>query len=181
MVVRSKSSLIEELYDEFHKDVYHFALYFTNNKEEAEDITQDTFIKVIKNLNQLKDMSKRKTWILSIAKNATMDLKRKQKITKFLPQILNGNRQQETFGESHDTRLVNIENWGHIQKALLKLKPHYRSIVILRALKELTVRETADILGCSDAKVSVDFHRAVNKMRIDLRVEEGWDYLEESK
>jgi len=179
--VRSESSLIEELYDEFHKDVYHFALYFTNNKEEAEDITQDTFIKVMKNLYQLKDMSKRKTWILSIAKNTAIDLKRKHKLIHFLPQVLLGNRQQAFNEESNETQLVNKENWSSIQEALLHLKPHYRTIVILRALKELSVSETAGILGCTEAKVSVDFHRAVNKLRKELHVQEGWDYLEESK
>ena len=179
--MRSEPSLIEELYDEFHKDVYHFSLYFTNNKEEAEDITQDTFIKVIKNLYQLKDMSKRKTWILSIARNTAVDLKRKQKLLNFFPQILLRNQQHSFQDESNDKRLMNKEDWSIIQEALLHLKPHYRTIVILRALKELSVKETAEILGCSEAKVSVDFHRAVNKLRKELHVQEGWDYLEESK
>ncbi|PUB13852.1 sigma-70-like protein [Paenisporosarcina sp. OV554] len=48
----SEKLMIEELYDEFRDDVYHFSLYFTNNKQEAEDITQETFIKVMKNIHQ---------------------------------------------------------------------------------------------------------------------------------
>jgi RNA polymerase sigma-70 factor (ECF subfamily) len=89
--MKSELVRIEELYDEYRKDVYHFSLYFTNNKQEAEDITQETFIKVMKNLHQLKDVSKKKTWILSIAKNTAIDLKRKQKLINFLPQLLKTN------------------------------------------------------------------------------------------
>ncbi len=58
--LNKSSSIIGEIYDEFHKDVYHFSLYFTNNKQDAEDITQETFIKVLNNLHQLKDPSKKK-------------------------------------------------------------------------------------------------------------------------
>ncbi|WP_108585694.1 RNA polymerase sigma factor [Paenisporosarcina sp. OV554] len=52
MGMMSEKLMIEELYDEFRDDVYHFSLYFTNNKQEAEDITQETFIKVMKNIHQ---------------------------------------------------------------------------------------------------------------------------------
>jgi len=43
--------IIEHLYDCYHRDVYHFALYYTNSKQEAEDITQETFFKVMKQLH----------------------------------------------------------------------------------------------------------------------------------
>lgn len=176
--VKSDPVRIEELYDEFRNDVYHFSLYFTNNKQEAEDITQETFIKVMKNLHQLKDESKKKTWILSIAKNTAIDLIRKQKLINFLPQLLFGNGLNVA---TNDTQLVNTENWNELQKAILTLKPHYRSIVILRGLKELSVKETAVIIGCNESKVRVDFHRAIILLKKNLSIKEGWDYREESR
>lgn len=176
--VKSDPISIEELYDEFLNDVYHFSLYFTNNKQEAEDITQETFIKVMKNLHQLKDESKKKTWILSIAKNTAIDLVRKQKLINFLPQLLIGNGQVVA---SNDTQLVKTENWSELQKAILTLKPHYRTIVILRGLKELTVNETANIIGCSELKVRVDFHRAINQLKKIISIYDGWNFREESR
>lgn len=176
--MRPELSLIEELYDELHKDVYHFSLYFTNNKQDAEDITQDTFIKAMKNIHQLKDLNKRKTWILSIARNTAVDLIRKQKLINLLPRAL-PIPQQDSY--ANDTRLINQENWHSIQNALLKLSPKYRSIIILRALKEMSVKETADIVGCSDLKVRVDFHRALKKLKKELYNREGWEFYEESK
>jgi RNA polymerase sigma-70 factor (ECF subfamily) len=58
---------------------------------------------------------------------------------------------------------------------------HYRSIVILRVLKELSVKETAEILGCTEGKVRVDFHRAINQLKKELIINEGGDFHEETK
>jgi RNA polymerase sigma-70 factor (ECF subfamily) len=178
-VLAFEPSLIEKLYDEYYRDVYHFSLYFTNNKQDAEDITQETFMKVMKNLHQLKDENKKKTWIISIAKNTAVDLMRKQKLRNILPQIIKGNQQLPV--KMNHSRMIQQENWEDIQHALLKLKSHYRSIVILRVLKELSVKETADILGCNELKVRVDLHRALNKLRNELNIQDGWDYYEETR
>jgi RNA polymerase sigma-70 factor, ECF subfamily len=172
-------SLIEDLYDQYYRDVYHFSLFFTNNKQEAEDITQETFIKVMKNLHQLKESSKQKTWILSIAKNTAIDLKRKQKLIQFLPNILKD--QQDYQSPSNEGAVIQLENWQELQRALLKLKPAYRSIVILRALKQLSIKETAEILGYKESKVRVDYHRALTRLKSYLQLEEGGIFHEESK
>jgi RNA polymerase sigma-70 factor (ECF subfamily) len=178
--LNKSSSIIGEIYDEFHKDVYHFSLYYTNNKQDAEDITQETFIKVFNNLHQIKDPSKKKTWILSIARNTAVDLIRKQKLIGFLPKII----MQNTLTSkqvSNSGNVVAEENWLELQKALLKLKPHYRSVVILRALNELSIKETAETLRCSEGKVRVDFHRALNQLKNDVSLKERWEDFEQSR
>ncbi|WP_342541929.1 RNA polymerase sigma factor [Paenisporosarcina sp. FSL H8-0542] len=177
----SEQGIIEELYDEYRNDVYRFSLFFTHNKQEAEDITQETFIKVMKNIHQLKDVSKKKTWILSIAKNTAIDLIRKQKLINFLPQLLKGNDHKSHYVATDESRLINTENWRELQNAILTLKPHYRSIVILRSLNEISVKETAEILGCTEGKVRVDFHRAINQLKKELIIIKGGNYREESK
>jgi len=176
----SKESFnIEGLYDEFNKDVYHFALYFTNNKQDAEDITQETFIKVLNNLQQLKDHTKKKAWILSIARNTAVDLIRKQKFIRFLPSLIKQESMPNTSSTS--SNLIVEENWVEIQKALLKIKPHYRSVIILRVLSELSLKDIAEALGCSEGKVRVDIHRALNKLKNDVSLKEGWEQYGQSK
>ncbi|WHT48773.1 sigma-70 family RNA polymerase sigma factor [Sporosarcina thermotolerans] len=86
--MNEKSLHISELFNQFHKDVYHFALYFTNNKQDAEDITQETFLKAMKNLHQLKDPQKVKTWILSITRFTAVDWIRKQKLRSLFPRTI---------------------------------------------------------------------------------------------
>lgn len=173
------SPIIKELYDEFYKDVYHFSLYFTNKKQDAEDITQETFIKVLKNIDQLKDLTKKKPWILSIARNTAIDLMRKQKLHHFLSKKMM-EQQLHSNDDYKKDRLINAEIWKELQLALLKLKPHYRSVVILRALNDLSIKETAEALKCKEEKVRVDFHRALKQLKKGLNLKEGWQYDEET-
>lgn len=163
---------INEIYDRYHRDVYHFALYFTNNKQEAEDITQETFVKIMKSISNLKNPEKLKTWILSIARNTAMDMHRKRKFVSLFPEWV-FDKEKDTV--TPEERLIQKGEWTELQNALLKLKHQYRTVVILRGIKELSIRETAEILGCSETKVRVDYHRALQHMKKQiLKDEEGW-------
>ena len=163
---------INEIYDRYHRDVYHFALYFTNNKQEAEDITQETFLKIMRSIGSLKDPDKLKTWILSIAKNTAMDLHRKRKFVSLFPDWVFDKEKDRLTPEA---RLIQKGEWNELQKALLKMKQQYRTVIILRGLKELSIKETADVLCCSETKVRVNYHRALQLLKKQvLSNDEGW-------
>ncbi|WP_430541092.1 RNA polymerase sigma factor [Sporosarcina thermotolerans] len=74
--------------------------------------------------------------------------------------------------------IIGEENWQDLQRALVKLKPHYRSVIILRGLNELSIKETAEALRCSEGKVRVDFHRALQELKKDTNLKEGWESYE---
>ena len=155
---------IEHLYDFYHGDVYHFALYYTNSREEAEDITQETFFKLMKQLDNLKDTDKVKTWILSIARNTAVDIHRRQKIKRLLIEKLSWQPVLKEVSKPLEIIEKN-EQWQTVQEALMTLKSHDRTIIICRMLKDYTIQETAEILGISEVKVRVDFHRAMTRLR----------------
>ena len=155
---------IEHLYDCYHRDVYHFALYYTNSREEAEDITQETFFKLMKQLDNLKDTDKVKTWILSIARNTAVDIHRRQKIKRLLIEKLSWQPVLKEVSKPLEIIEKN-EQWQTVQEALMTLKSHDRTIIICRMLKDYTIQETAEILGISEVKVRVDFHRAMTRLR----------------
>lgn len=163
-VLREEKLHIEQLFEDYHRDVYHFALYYTNNKQEAEDITQETFLKVLKQLSRLKDKSKVKTWILSIARNTAVDIHRRQKIRRLLTEKINLQPVVREVQKPQDIVERN-EDWQEVQEALMTLKSHDRTIVICRMLKDYSIQETAAILGISEVKVRVDFHRAIARLR----------------
>ncbi|SFA70959.1 MULTISPECIES: RNA polymerase sigma factor [unclassified Bacillus (in: firmicutes)] len=168
---------IENIYELYYRDVYHFALYFTNNKQEAEDITQETFMKVMKNHHTLKESSSMKTWIISIARNTAIDLKRKQKWVSFLPDWF---QKEEVDSETTEQKIIKKDEWVELQDALLRLKPHYRTLVILRGLKELTIKEVSEILEISEQKVRVDYHRAIQQLKKQVHsFQEGWGMTNE--
>ncbi|WP_286926044.1 RNA polymerase sigma factor [Lysinibacillus sp. UBA6686] len=152
------------MYDCYHRDVYHFALYYTNSREEAEDITQETFFKVMKQLDKLKDMDKVKTWILSIARNTAVDIHRREKVKRLLIEKLSWQPVLKEVSKPLEFIEKN-EQWQIVQEALMTLKSHDRTIIICRMLKDYTIQETAEILGISEVKVRVDFHRAMTRLR----------------
>ncbi|MFD1174360.1 RNA polymerase sigma factor [Oceanobacillus picturae] len=157
---------IEFIYEKHYLEVYKFLVCFIGSREEAEDLTQDVFIKVLKHHKKFNHQSKLSTWILSIAKHTAIDYLRRKKFTTLFKQSyfnkLPDNEKQP------DLLLSDSENHEIVKKAIRSLKPQYRSVVILRGVNELSIKESAEILGCSQSKVKVDFHRALKILRKNL-------------
>ncbi|MCT8136818.1 RNA polymerase sigma factor [Anaerobacillus sp. CMMVII] len=172
---------IQQLYHEYLDDVYQYCLYFTNSQSEAEDLTQDTFMKVMKNFHSFQGHSSAKTWILSIARHTTIDYFRKRKIQHYLPELFS--RLSPSTFDNPEGRYEGIEEWEQIQWALLKLKPDFRNVVILRGLKELSIKETAEILNWKESKVKVDYHRALKQLQkyISKNAEGGFLFHEDAQ
>ena len=170
---------IEDLYREFHVDIYHFSLYFSSNQQDAEDITQETFLKALRNSHMLRDRTRAKYWLLSIARHTAIDHLRKKKLKSALPELLE--KITKNNEDSLDDHILVKEQWQEIQRALLKIKPHYRSLLILRGIQDMTIKETADILECTELKVRVDFYRAVKVLKKELHVLEGVNYGEKNR
>ncbi|MBU9711214.1 RNA polymerase sigma factor [Bacillus tamaricis] len=154
---------IDSLCEIYYRDVYQYCLYFTNNKSDAEDLTQETFMKVMKALPTFNHQSKVKTWIISIAKNTAIDHYRRKKIVKFIPDLfLSKEITKEGLPESE---LYMKEDWQEVVDALTSLKPAYRNVIILRGIQEVSIKETAEILNWKESKVRVDYHRAIQQLQ----------------
>lgn len=155
---------IEDIYNQYFKEIYSFCIYSINNREEAEDITHDTFIKIMNNLHTLKDPTKIRAWVFQIARTTLIDYQRRKKLKQFI----SGDTLLEKFSSSQKTpeeRLLNKNTWELVQKALLKLKVTQRDVFLLRTIHEFSVTETAQILNCSEGKVRVDHHRSLKRIQ----------------
>lgn len=141
-----------------------------NSIQDAEDVTQETFIKAMMSSDDINDLTKTKYWLLSIARRTAIDYLRKKKRRSFfvdLSERLVGDQAEN--GKTLEEKVLMKEEWKEIQYALTKVKPKYRSLLILRGIKELTIKETAEILQCSELKVRVDYHRAGKLFRKELQ------------
>lgn len=166
---------IGEIYRTHHRDVYHFLLYFTGNQNDAEDLTQEVFIRLLHVLSAY-DGTKAgmKTWILSVAKNVAVDYYRKRKLSLlFTEKWLKRLPASEGLPEAS---LDAKEQERLIDELLQRLKPQYRMVIILRCIKGYSIKETAEILQCSEAKVKVDYHRGIKTLQAKLRIpaKGGW-------
>ncbi|MFD2370272.1 RNA polymerase sigma factor [Brevibacillus sp. GCM10020057] len=146
------------IYEAYYRDVYHFFYCFTGNQNDAEDLTQEAFLQVISSLPRFEGRSHIKTWLFAISKNIARSWYRKRKFFQvFLDPFLSG---LEGVDGRPESELMAKENSNEVLNALRKLKATHRMVFILRCVKDCSVRETAEILKCSEAKVKVDYHRA---------------------
>ncbi|MGG1674813.1 RNA polymerase sigma factor [Neobacillus sp. NRS-1170] len=158
--------LMNEMYKKNFRDVYHYLLRFTRSKTDAEDLTQDTFIKVINNHDSFLHKSSVKTWIFTIAKRTALDHYRKNKTCLVFPE-----NSLELCVSNYglpEKELDFLEDWSVFKTAIKKLKPEDRKLVILRGLKEYSVKDTAGIMNWNEAKVKVRYHRVIKFLRKEV-------------
>ena len=145
--------LITELVRRHLKSVYNFVWRMVGDEEAAEDITQETFIKVWKNLEKFQPNANFKTWLLAIARNTSIDWLRRRKELVFSAWAdENG---EENFFENNlvdDAPLAGeifdrIKDAQTLEKLLSKILPLDRTILSLHYGEELTFDEIGEILG----------------------------------
>ncbi len=160
---------ISEIYRQYYLDVYRFLICFSGNQSEAEDMTQEVFIRVLNNYSNLHKVNHLKTWIFSIAKHVSIDHYRKKRLVGlftagFFTQFFSADKEPSEVMEQYETRKL-------VHAAISKLKPHYRAVVILRGINEFSIKETAEILQCNESKVKVSYHRALKDLKKKLNFE----------
>lgn len=163
---------ISEIYNLHYLDVYRFLVCFSGNQNDAEDLTQEVFIRVLNNMSVLSRVSNLKTWIFSIAKHVAIDHYRKKRFSLifsegFFKQLVSTDRKPNELIEHNEMK-------QSVHNAISKLKPNFRAVIILRGINEFSIRETSEILQCSESKVKVDYHRALKdlKKKLNIQIEE---------
>lgn len=164
-----------ELIRRYERPVFSLIYRMVRDRERAEDLTQETFVKVLNALASYRPEYKFSSWIFKIANNAAIDqLRRKELDTLSLdgaPDALTAERQEGTalriadVGESPLDELTARELGGQIEEAIAQLRPDYRSCILLRHVEGYTYEEIAEILGLPLGTVKTYIHRA----RVELR------------
>lgn len=150
--------------DKYKNMVFSLAFKMTKSREEAEEISQDTFIKAYKNLSKFKGESKFSTWLYRIAYHTTLDAIKKNKNSSNTFEIT-----EVTFNhiKSTETILEGIERKERskiIDKCLLKLADEERTIIWMFYYDELSLKEIIQVTGISEANLKVKLHRARKKL-----------------
>ncbi|REH52485.1 RNA polymerase sigma-70 factor (ECF subfamily) [Tenacibaculum gallaicum] len=140
--------------------VFSLALKMVKSREEAEEISQDTFIKAYKNLSKFKGESKFSTWLYKITYRTCLDSfkKNKEKYNTDTIDEITINRIKST-----DSILEGIERKERaevINKCLLSLPEEERSILWMFYFEELSLKEIVEVTDFSEANVKVKLHRA---------------------
>ncbi len=159
----------EELVKRYEKKIYNLAYRIMGNKEDANDILQETFLEAFRKLSSFKGKSKFSTWLYRIAVNLCLMKKRREKKIDEVPldmPILT-KEEDEIKGELRDdwsknplATLENKEVRKKLSKAIDSLPEEYRTVILLRGVNGLSNEEVAKMLKISLPAVKSRLHRA---------------------
>jgi len=152
-----------QLVRENHQRIYSLLRKMVRSHEEADDLTQETFIKVYKNLSKFRNQSQPGTWIYRIAVNTAINYLRREKLHQFLSLESAYSVREEVLNyPSKESREI-------LKCAVGKLPPRQQVAVMLRIYQELSFREIAVIMECTENAAKVNYSHAVNNLRVSLR------------
>ncbi len=149
---------IEELYKSYFTTIYKFLICLTHDIDLAEDLTQETFCKAIKNINQFKNNSKISVWLCSIAKNLYFDYCKKN--NKYHTLDIDDVFDLEVPEFTNDV----ISN-QMLHKSMKSLNAETRQVVYLRIIGNLTFKEISIVLNKSEVWARVTFYRGKEKLK----------------
>jgi len=167
-----------ELVRRYERPVFSLIFRMVRNKELAEDLSQETFIKVLNAVGTYRPEFKFSSWVFKIANNAAIDHLRKRSLDTLslegsphaqTPEMIEATALQiSERGESQLEEVENRELGRTIEAAIDELRPEYRSCILLRHVEGRTYEEIADILNLPLGTVKTYIHRARNELRITL-------------
>jgi RNA polymerase sigma-70 factor (ECF subfamily) len=133
--------------------------------EDAEEVAQETLLKVFESFDQLREPERVRAWVFRIAKNVCLMQRRK---SVFAPEELPLEVDVADAGEALERQLLRGELRAVIDRVIAELPPLYRAVVLLRDLEELSTEETAQVLDLSADVVKTRLHRGRAAMRQKL-------------
>jgi RNA polymerase sigma-70 factor (ECF subfamily) len=156
----------------FRRKIFQYSLQMCGHREDAEEVAQDTLLKVFENFDQLREPERVRPWVFRIARNACL-MKRRKSV--FAPsQELSLDEFLPVSGQDGARRRLEIADWSAlpddqvlraelrrlIQEAIAELPDLYRAVILLRDVEELSTAETAEVLETNEEVVKTRLHRA---------------------
>lgn len=161
---------MEKIYEEYSKYVFNYLLSFTNNAETAEELMQETFYSVIKNIHKFRNESSLKTWIYKIAKNKLIDYYKKNKKIKEIG--INEVNEKLLLINSFEEDCNDRDELINVYKKIHKLDEKSKEVVYLRTKCEFTFKEIGSIMQKSEEWARITFYRAKIKLKEDFENEQ---------
>ncbi len=151
----------EELVRLYQKRIYGMLYQLTGNHFEAEDLSQEAFIKAYKYLNSFNGNSSFQTWLYRIARNlAFTHLKKKGRRNGLFYNLINAKKALKTMETDPAASLAQKELKSNIDQALSSLPLLQKEVVVLVLIQELSYKEAAEIQGCSEGTIAWRLYRA---------------------
>jgi RNA polymerase sigma-70 factor, ECF subfamily len=163
---------LSELVKKYEQTVYNFSFKVCRDRDKAENIMQDTFLSMVRSLNQFDGRSKLSTWLYRIISNHCLMSARKQKVRHFVSIDDDENLYEEKFTSDWNTipdrSVENAELKNVLDNAISKLAPDYRLAFLLRDVEGLSSEEAAKVMELSVPALKSRLHRARAFLRNEI-------------
>ena len=170
-LLAGESDAFDRFVEHFRSKIFHYSWLMCGQPEDAEEVAQETLLKVFESFATLREPERVRPWVFRIAKNACLMHRRKSIFAPVremsldeLPPV------SEVPGDTTppDTQMLRSELRAVLDRVVMELPQAYRAVVLLRDLEELSTEDTAQILDLSLDVVKTRLHRGRVAMRQKL-------------
>jgi RNA polymerase sigma-70 factor, ECF subfamily len=181
-LIAGEPEAFDRFVEHFRAKIFHYSWLMCRNREDAEEVAQETLLKVFENFDDLREPERVRPWVFHIAKNACLMKRRKSvfapsrelSLDDFLPQMDHDGGhvklQIADWSGLPDDQLLQSEMKQVLDRAISELPENYKSVILLRDVEELSTLETAHILDLTVDVVKTRLHRA--RLAVRQRLDE---------
>lgn len=164
----------EQLFYKYQEQVYSTAYRMMNNQEDAQDLTQEIFLRAYQKISKFSFTSAFSTWLYRLAVNLCVDALRKRKRTANTTPLEEAASQADA--STPEDHAISTDRERQVWEAINSLKEKERAIIILRDIEGLSYKEIAEVFKCSLGRVKSRLHEARQRLKMILETEtELWD------
>jgi RNA polymerase sigma-70 factor (ECF subfamily) len=167
-----KPEAFDRFVEHFRTKVFQYSWLMCGHREDAEEVSQDTLLKVFESFDQLREPERVRAWVLRIAKNFCLMKRRRSQfapaqelsLDEFIPVLEQDGNQVKLeiadWSALPEDRVLRNELRGALDDAIAELPDMYRAVILLRDVEELSTDDTAQILDINVDTVKTRLHRA---------------------
>ncbi len=164
----------------FHEKIFRMVYYRTRSQMDAEDLTQEIFMRAFLNLPKLKNLDQFQAWLFKIGVNRVKDYYRKKRVQSIFKALTSKDKSDLSQWEPFDDRenenpealdyLIKQDFWKQIGLFLDLLSQMEKEVFLLRFMDQLTIREITKVLGKNENTVKTHLYRALGKFKKETKM-----------
>jgi len=171
-LIAGEPEAFDRFVEHFRAKIFHYSWLMCGQREDAEEVAQETLLKVFESFDHLREPERVRPWVFRIAKNACLMKRRKSvfapskelSLDEFLPAMDHEGGhvkiQLADWSRLPDRQMLQSEMKNVLARAISALPENYRAVILLRDVEELSTLETAQILDLTEDVVKTRLHRA---------------------
>ena len=179
-LIAGEPEAFDRFVEHFRAKIFHYSWLMCGQREDAEEVAQETLFKVFESFEHLREPERVRPWVFRIAKNACLMKRRKSvfgpsqelSLDDFLPAMNqeggHAKIQIADWSRLPDRQMLQSEMNQELARAIGELPENYRAVILLRDMEELSTLETAQILDLTEDVVKTRLHRARLAVRQEL-------------